>query len=173
MEEVVAEVEPVEAEATEAETAEPETPDLEPDLEPTDLESELPAEIPDEASVTEPVEVPAPVKQVQKISQEALNDAVVTFAQLDNVKLIAAFTETGKSVVSRGDGFDLTALSRLSGMALKLLGKSGILRSYYLAHSEGQLFLFPHGGYTLMVIGNAELNLGLVFATLHKLKEEM
>ena len=147
-------------------------------------ETEPPAaETPDATPVAEAVakavdETPAepeptPVEPVQKISKEALNGAILTFAQLDNVKLIAAFDAAGKSVVSRGDGFDLAALSRLSGMALKLLGKSGVLRSYYLAHSEGQLFLFPHGGYTLMVIGNAELNLGLVFTTLQKLKEEM
>ena len=157
--EIAAEAEAVEVEAIADEAVEVEADETEAtDPEPAE-ETAMPV-----ATVT--------VQPVQKISKEALNDVVLAFAQLDNVKLVAAFTQTGKSVVSRGGGFDLAALSRLSGMALTLLGKSGALRSYYLAHSEGQLFLFPHGGYTLMVIGNAELNLGLVFTTLQKLKEE-
>lgn len=162
--EIAAEAEAVEVEAIADEADEVETNEVEAD--------ETEATDPEPAEQTATPVAKVSVQSVQKISREALNEVVLAFAQLDNVKLVAAFTQTGKSVVSRGGGFDLDALSRLSGMALKLLGKSGALRSYYLAHSGGQLFLFPHGGYTLMVIGNAELNLGLVFTTLQKLKEE-
>ena len=98
--------------------------------------------------------------------------AVLVFAELEHVETVAAF-EAGIVSAVRGGGFDLEALSRLGTLGLKLLGRSGELRTFYVAHSRGQLFLFPLGEVTLMLIGSSELNLGLVFATLHKLKEEL
>jgi len=107
------------------------------------------------------------------ISENDLEDFILQFAQLDNVRMVAALAPNGQVVRSRGDGYDLDTLSRLGTLGLKLLSRSGKLRSYYLAFKGGQLFFFPLGGYTLCIIGTTELNLGLVFATLHKLKEDV
>ena len=100
------------------------------------------------------------------------DDLVLAFAQLEHVEMVAVF-EGGCVTSVRGDGFEVEALSRLGSLGLKLLGRSGELRTFYVAHSRGQLFLFPFGEVALMLIGSGELNLGLVFATLHKFKEEL
>ncbi len=100
------------------------------------------------------------------------DDLVLAFAQLEHVEMVAVF-EGGCVTSVRGDGFEVEALSRLGSLGLKLLGRSGELRTFYVAHSRGQLFLFPFGEVALMLIGSSELNLGLVFATLHKFKEEL
>ena len=107
------------------------------------------------------------------LSDEVLDETILQFAQLEHVRMVAALLENGKVASSRGDGFDLETLSRLGTLGLKLLSRSGELRSYYLAFKEGQLFFFPLQGYTLCIIGTTELNLGLVFATLQKLKEDV
>lgn len=110
--------------------------------------------------------------ETTELSDEALERAVLQFAQLDHVRMVAALRASGEVANSRGSGFDLKTLSRLGTLGLKLLARSGELRSYYLAFKEGQLFFFPLQTYTLCIIGTAELNLGLVFATLQKLKED-
>ena len=102
----------------------------------------------------------------------ARDDLLLAFAQLEHVQMVAAFEGGGVTSV-RGQGFEVEALSRLGTLGLKLLGRSGELRTFYVAHSRGQLFLFPFGTVALMLIGGSELNLGLVFATLHKFKEEL
>lgn len=102
-----------------------------------------------------------------------LERAVLAFAQLEHVKLVAALRRDGSVAASRGSGVDLGDLSRLGGMALKLLSRSGRLRSYYLGHTNGQLFLFPLGLDVLAVVGGPDLNLGAVFAALTALKEEL
>lgn len=113
-----------------------------------------------------------PVKR-EPLSLDKLDQAVLRFAQLENVKLVAAVRADGEVAISRGAGIELPALSRLGLMALKLLRRSGDLRSYYLAHTQGQLFLLSVGSDTLIVMGSAELNLGAVFTTFSTLKEEI
>lgn len=107
-----------------------------------------------------------------KLEPAAREHFMLTFAQLEHVKIVAAFDGGGVSSI-RGSGFEVEALSRLGTLGLKLLSRSGELRTLYIAHSQGQLFLFPFGNVTLLLIGSGELNLGLVFATLHKLEEEL
>lgn len=102
-----------------------------------------------------------------------LERGVLAFAQLEHVRLVAALREDGSVAVSRGTGIDLDDLSRLGVMGLKLLQRSGQLRSFYLGHTNGQLFLFPFGRDVLAVVGGPDLNLGGVFAALVALKEEL
>jgi hypothetical protein len=113
-----------------------------------------------------------PVKR-EPLSLDKLEKAILKFAQLENVKLVAAVRADGEVAVSRGTGVELSALSRLGLMALRLLKRSGDLRSYYLAHTQGQLFLLTLGSDTLIVMGSSEVNLGAVFATLSTIKEEI
>ena len=103
----------------------------------------------------------------------ALEPVILAFARLDHVRLVAGLTTSGDIVEVRGDVEDAATLARYGGVALKLLGRSGTIRSYYLAHSASQLFLFPLGAYTVMVIGTVELNLGEVFSTLSTLEEDV
>ena len=128
------------------------------------------------AQVLEPVsqtlEPPAQSSWAPVMDPATRDDLVLAFAQLEHVEMVAVF-EGGCVTSVRGDGFEVEALSRLGSLGLKLLGRSGELRTFYVAHSRGQLFLFPFGAVALMLIGSSELNLGLVFATLHKFKEEL
>ncbi len=121
-----------------------------------------------EAGVLEVTAPPAP----PSLGPAARDDLLLAFAQLEHVEMVAAFEGGGVTAV-RGSGFEVEALSRLGTLGLRLLGRSGELRTFYVAHSRGQLFLFPFGEVTLMLIGSSELNLGVVFATLHKFKEEL
>jgi hypothetical protein len=78
---------------------------------------------------------------------------------------------TGEVVTSRGNGFDLTSLSRLASLSLKLLQKNGSIRSYHVEQGERHLFLLPLGEYMLIMVGARELNVGEVFARLTGVKE--
>ena len=124
------------------------------------------------AAGTQVLESVAPPVQRAPLEPAARDRVMLGFAELEHVKMVAAFENGGVSSVL-GQGFEVAALSRLGTLGLKLLGRSGDLRTFYVAHSQGQLFLFPFGAVTLMLIGSSELNLGLVFATLQKLKEEL
>ena len=121
---------------------------------------------------TQVLEPPAQSSWAPVMDPATRDDLVLAFAQLEHVEMVAVF-EGGCVTSVRGDGFEVEALSRLGSLGLKLLGRSGELRTFYVAHSRGQLFLFPFGEVALMLIGSGELNLGLVFATLHKFKEEL
>lgn len=106
-----------------------------------------------------------------QLSEADLETVLVTFAKLEYVRMVAAIRASGEVALSRGGGVDVAALSRLGLTGMRLLERSGQLRSYYLAYSEGQLFIFPLGAFTLIIIGTVDVNLGSVFATLTKLKE--
>jgi hypothetical protein len=107
------------------------------------------------------------------LSAEALNRIVLAFAQLDAVKLVTAIRSHGEVVSSRGSAPNLDGLFRYGPTALRLLGRQRRVRSYYLSHTQGQLFLLPFEDDTVILIGSPELNLGTVFTTLSKLKEEL
>lgn len=109
----------------------------------------------------------------QRLTPQQLEHMVLSFAQLEQVNLVAALDRGGDIITVRGSGIDIPALSRLGLTGLKLLSRSGRLRSYYLAHPRGQLFLFPIAQTTLVVVGSAELNVGAVFNTITTLKEEL
>lgn len=116
--------------------------------------------------------MPAPAAR-PPLSEAVLERMVLAFAHLDHVQQVAALRQSGEVVLARGAGVDLPTLSRLGLLGLKLLSRSGQLRSYYLAHSCGQLFLFPLGADTLVVVGAPELTIGAVLATYAGLKEEL
>lgn len=107
------------------------------------------------------------------LSEAQLESIVMRFAQVEHAKLIAAVRENGTIVTSRGAGVDLNSLSRFGLMGLRLLERSGELRSYYLAHSQGQLFLFCFGKDTVIMLGSSDINVGTVFATLSSVKESL
>jgi hypothetical protein len=115
----------------------------------------------------------APKSERSGYSEQQLEKAVLHFAQIDHTKLVAAVRFNGEISVSRGTGVDLSTLSRLGLLGLRLLGRSGQLHSYYLAHTQGQLFLFPLENDTIVIVGSPELNLGAVFTGLTLLKEEL
>jgi hypothetical protein len=112
--------------------------------------------------------------ETKKVLSEAqLEKIVMRFAQVEHAKLIAAVRENGTIVTSRGAGVDLNSLSRFGLMGLRLLERSGELRSYYLAHSQGQLFLFRFGRDTVIMLGSSDINVGTVFATLSSVKDSL
>lgn len=111
-------------------------------------------------------------RKAAPLSEERLEQIVLRFAQIEHVRIVAAIRDNGEIAVSRGSGIDIDALSRYGLMGLRLLGRSGELNSYYLAHTKGQLFLFTFGRDTLILVGRSELNVGTVFATAAALKEE-
>ncbi len=112
-------------------------------------------------------------RKAEPISDEKLEKIVLRFAQIEHVRIVAAIREDGEIAVSRGGGIDIDALSRYGLMGLRLLRRSGKLNSYYLAHTQGQLFLLTFGRETLILVGRTELNVGTVFATATTLKEEL
>lgn len=107
------------------------------------------------------------------LSEERIEKVTLTFAQIEQVTQVAAMRQRGEVVVSRGEGIDLTQLSRLGIMGLHLLRRSGHLRSYYLSHSKGQLFLLPVGQDIIVVAGTPSLNVGEIFSTHNSLESEI
>ena len=107
------------------------------------------------------------------LTEDRLEEITLQFAQLEHVKLVAAIRQKGEVVISRGSGIDLEMFSRIGLMGLKLLQKGGNLRSYYLSHSCGQLFLLIFGQDIVVVMGTPELNVGTVFANMSTLKEKL
>ena len=106
-------------------------------------------------------------------SEAQISDIVLTFAKLEHVRLVMGMRASGEVVLSRGSSEDTDAIARLGTLALKLLSRSGKIRSYYLAHAATQLFLFPLGEYVLSVTGTQDLNTGEVFSTLSMLEEDV
>ena len=117
-----------------------------------------------------PIETPVVVSD--PLDKSHLEEIVLHFAQLENVKLVAALRQKGEVVVSRGSGIDLGMFSRVGIVGLRLLQKGGSLKSYYLSHACGQLFLLAFGQDIILVLGSSELNLGEVFANASALKEK-
>ena len=142
------------------------------------LESEDLLEIPEELfELPDSFEPEAPEPKVLEpapfLSQDQLEAAVLRFAQLEGVKFVAALRPDGEVAAQRGSGMDVAALAQLGLVWLKLLRRSGPLRTYYLAHTRAQLFLLPLGGDTLTLVGTPELNVGAIFNTFTSLKEEL
>ena len=144
--------------------------DLEPDVEKRDVAE---PSAPGSASASPDI-IPASPSEApteRTLDAGAIEGVVLEIAKLEHLKFVAAL-RGGQIVFARGGGFDADALSRLGTMGLKLLERSGKLRSYYLAHTDGQLFFFPLGPYILSIVGTTKLNMGLVFTALQQLKED-
>lgn len=139
---------------------------------------EEPFELPEEFFAHLGADAPASPEPVssapvsEPLSQEQLETAVLRLAQLEQVKFVAALRSSGEVAAKRGSGMDADALAQLGLIGLKLLRRSGPLQTYYLAHTQGQLFLLPIGDDTLTLVGTPELNVGAVFNTFATLKEE-
>jgi hypothetical protein len=147
----------------------------------SDIANDQPANAP--VTVSQPAE---PLTQTEvkakplatEYNPEELAKMLVKFAQLENVKVVAAVKANGEISMARGSGFDLDALSRLGSLGLKLLGRSRTIRSYYLSHSRYQLFMFPlasntPASQTLIVVGSSEVNVGEVFSVRSHLEEDL
>lgn len=105
-------------------------------------------------------------------SEEELEAFSLECAQLKHVTLVATIeVSSGKVLNSRGGGFDLEGLSRIANLSLKLLQRSGEIRSYHLEESKYHMFLLPLGDFVLTVIGSREINVGAVFAKFSGVKE--
>lgn len=140
-------------------------------------EPSTPVVVPTVHEVKQP-EAPAvsPVKTNRlqtELSPEELAKMLVNFAQLENVKLVAAVRPNGEVSMARGSGLDVDALSRLGSLGIKLLSRSRTIRSYYLSNSRYQLFLFPLPSHTLIVVGSSEVNVGEVFNTRSQLESHL
>ncbi len=151
---------------------------LEPDVleipeEPFELPEEFFSHVPEaDAPASPELAASAPVPTSEPLSQAQLETAVLRLAQLEQVKFVAALRSSGEVAAKRGSGIDVDALAQLGLIGLKLLRRSGPLQTYYLAHTQGQLFLLSIGDDTLALVGTPELNVGAVFNTFAKLKEE-
>lgn len=106
-------------------------------------------------------------------SPARLEAAALRFAALEHIAMIAVLSRQGEVLLSRGGDDGLAAISRLASLGWRLLGRRGALRSYYLSQADGQLFLFPLGAALLAVVGSPKVNVGLVFTTLQKVKEDV
>lgn len=140
-------------------------------------EENTPVVVPTVNEVKQP-EAPAasPVKTNRlqaELSPEVLAKMLVHFAQLENVKLVAAVRPNGEVSMARGSGLDVDALSRLGSLGIKLLSRGRTIRSYYLSNSRYQLFLFPLASHTLIVVGSSEVNVGEVFNTRSQLESHL
>lgn len=121
-------------------------------------------------------ELPAPPPApplADPLPAESLRGAVLRFAKIESVQQVAALRADGSVVETRGRAVDLESLGLLIASSLGLLRRHGPIRSYYLQHTQGQLFLFPVGQDTLIVVGRTNLNLGAVFTALAALEEEL
>ena len=107
----------------------------------------------------------APTAIKVDFSLEDVEAGLLAFAQLEHIQTVLSVkTENGEVVSSRGSGFDLSSLSRLANMSLKLLEHRGAVRSYHLDHRRHHLFLIPLGQYLMIVVGANQLNVGEVFS---------
>lgn len=97
-----------------------------------------------------------------------LEAAVLSFAKIDHVTLIAAVRADGSVQMARGAG-DVGQLARFGMLALSLLERGGRLRSYYLEHNDGFLFLLPLDDAALLLLGDSRLNIGTVFTLFSEL----
>jgi hypothetical protein len=129
-------------------------------------------ERPNVVATTEAVQVKTKPAQ-SEYSPEDLAKMLVKFAQLENVKVVAAVKANGEISMSRGSGFDVDALSRLGSLGIKLLSRARAIRSYYLSQSRYQLFMFPLANQTLIVVGSSEVNVGDVFSVRSHLEEDL
>jgi hypothetical protein len=121
-----------------------------------------------------PAASPVKTKRLQaELSPEVLAKMLVNFAQLENVKIVAAVRPNGEVSMARGSGLDVDALSRLGSLGIKLLSRGRTIRSYYLSNSRYQLFLFPLASHTLIVVGSSEVNVGEVFNTRSQLESHL
>jgi hypothetical protein len=111
--------------------------------------------------------------EAEPLPSEQLKAAVVRFAKIDSVQQVAALRSDGEVVEARGGAVDLSSLGLLIISVLGLLRRHGAVRSYYLRLDTGQLFLFPFGPDTIVVVGRSNLNLGAVFTALAALEEEL
>ena len=107
------------------------------------------------------------------VAEERLKEIVLRFAQLEHVRQVAAMRTSGEVIEMRGAGVDMAGLGSLAPSSLRLLERHGHIRSYYLLHPQGQLFLFPLAGGIVAIVGNKQLNLGAVFTALAALEEEL
>ncbi len=131
-----------------------------------------PKVVPEKSEATNVKEnVPAPIHS--PLDKSVLEEITLQFAQLEHVKLVAAIRQKGEVVISRGSGIDLEMFSRVGLIGLRLLQRGGVLRSYYLSHSCGQLFLLVFGQDIVLVMGTSELNVGAVFANMLAIKENL
>lgn len=132
------------------------------DVRPPDSSTTAPTQTSPQTSQEQP---PSKTKKVyEPLDESTLETMVLKFAQIEQVTQIAAMRQRGQVVVSRGDGINLEQLSRLGLMAIRLLERSGQLRSYYLSHSSGQIFLLPLGQDIVVVVGTPALNVGEIFS---------
>jgi hypothetical protein len=137
-------------------------------------ETSTPVVIPGSNEVNQPETRPIKTNRLQvEHGPEELAKILVNFAQLENVKLVAAVRPNGEVSMARGSGLDVDALSRLGSLGLKLLSRGRTIRSYYLSNSRYQLFLFPLPSHTLIVVGSSEVNVGEVFNTLATLESRL
>lgn len=109
----------------------------------------------------------------EPLPAEVLTAAVLRFARIDSVKQVAALRWDGEVVEARGQAVELGSLGLLITSSLGLLRRHGSIRSYYLRHDRGQMFLFPVGRDTIIIVGQTDLNLGAVFTALAALEEEL
>lgn len=140
---------------------------LEPAPPPPERAADLAAEPPAGSAKSDSPRASAPADPAR------LEAAALRFAQLEQVRLVAVLSRRGEVRFSRGGGLELEALSRIASLGWTLLGRQGQLRAVYLAQPAGQLFLFPLDDALLAVVGHPEINVGLVFATLSTLKEDL
>lgn len=123
--------------------------------------------------VAELPEPPPAPPLADPLPADTLKGAVLRFAKIESVQQVAALRADGAVVEARGRAVDLESLGLLIASSLGLLRRHGPIRSYYLQHTQGQLFLFPVGQDTLIVVGRTNLNLGAVFTALAALEEEL
>lgn len=91
---------------------------------------------------------------------------------MDEVRLVANYDTAGRALRVLGEGVDVDELGRAGRLALRLLERDQPVRTLHLEHSQGELYLFPHGDGLVALFGTPALNLGAVLATFAALVTE-
>lgn len=113
---------------------------------------------------------PAPAKVIARLSEEALSKALQLFGDIETVRQVIVVRRQ-EVVLERGHGIEAARLPGLVLSSRHLLARSGDLRAFSVERAGGVLFLFPFGEDSVVVVTNANVNIGAVLNARAALEE--
>lgn len=113
---------------------------------------------------------PAPAKVIARLSEEALSKALQLFGDIETVRQVIVVRRQ-EVVLERGHGIEVARLPGLVLSSRHLLARSGDLRAFSVERAGGVLFLFPFGEDSVVVVTNANVNIGAVLNARAALEE--
>lgn len=113
---------------------------------------------------------PALAKVIARLSEEALSKALQLFGDIETVRQVIVVRRQ-EVVLERGHGIEAARLPGLVLSSRHLLARSGDLRAFSVERAGGVLFLFPFGEDSVVVVTNANVNIGAVLNARAALEE--